>query len=137
MKRKFKLLLMTLLFISATFLLVGCKEKQTSGEKAPTKDDWMKVGITGSFTAEVKGKLVTNQAIEGEISMKWTESNEESLDNTIDFLKTQGYSSYNGDPAKKQVDPNASIINYIANKTVGAKASVIKKQAATTTSAKQ
>ncbi len=121
MKNKLKPLLAAILGLCLIFALAACGgDKDPVGGKTPTQSDWSAAGITGGFAVEVKGTLVTNQAVEGEIQMKWTGSDETSLDNTIIWLKGQGYSSYGGASAEKTSGENGKMLSYIAEKTVNA-----------------
>ena len=85
----------------------------------PTAEQWADAGIIGTFTADVKGELALSVVDNGEISMKWTGSDEASLDNTIAWLKGQGFSSYGGSNAQKTTEEGGKIISYTAEKTVG------------------
>ena len=95
MKRKFLVLivaLVALIVCVAVVVIVLINNKgnsPTGGEKTPpTIQQWTDAGISGTFNVEVKGTLAeSNVSKDGEISMKWTGSDEASLDNTITWLK--------------------------------------------------
>ncbi len=118
-----KKLLAILLSAFLLFSLAACGDKGNSptggGKEPPTREQWADAGINGTFTAEVKGELALSVVDNGEISMKWTGSDEASLDNTITWLKQQGFSSYGGRSAQKTTDEGGKLVTYIAEKTIG------------------
>lgn len=126
MKRKSLVAILLALVLCFTMALTACKDNNDDnppvggGKTPPTASQWADAGISGTFNAEVKGELaLSNVSESGEISMKWTGSDESSLDNTITWLKGQGYSSYGGQNAQKTVEEGGKIITYTAEKTVG------------------
>ena len=118
-----KKLLAILLSMFMLLSLVACGDKDDppvgGGKTPPTASQWADAGISGTFTADVKGELALSVVDNGEISMKWTGSDEASLDNTITWLKGQGYSSYGGQNAQKTTEEGGKLITYTAEKTVG------------------
>ncbi len=120
-----KKLLLTLLAVIIILTLAACDKGGASNlsKKAPTEKQWADVGISGTFNAEVKGELALSVVENGEITMKWTGSDEASLDNTITWLKGQGFTSYNGSSATKEQLEGGNIISYTAEKTVETTAS--------------
>ena len=118
-----KKLLAILLSMFMLLSLVACGDKDDppvgGGKTPPTASQWADAGISGTFTADVKGELALSVVENGEISMKWTGSDEASLDNTITWLKGQGYSSYGGQNAQKTTEEGGKLITYTAEKTVG------------------
>ena len=117
-----KKLLAILLSMFMLLSLVACGDKDDppvgGGKTPPTADQWADAGISGTFTADVKGELALSVVENGEISMKWTESDEASLDNTITWLKGQGFTSYGGQNAEKTTEEGGKIKSYTAEKTV-------------------
>ena len=120
MKGKIRLIGILLLTVILAATLAACGGKKDDNPKAPTQSDWSAVGIAGGFSAEVKGNLVTNLAVDGEIQMKWTDSDETSLDNTIAWLKSKGFSSYGGATATKESLQDGALLSYTAEKSVSA-----------------
>lgn len=123
MKGKIRLVGILLLTVILAVTLAACNggnDDNDNTPKAPTQSDWSAVGIDGGFSAEVKGNLVTNLAVEGEIQMKWTDSDETSLDNTIAWLKSKGFSSYGGATATKESLQDGALLSYTAEKSVSA-----------------
>ena len=123
MKGKIRLVGILLLTVILAVTLAACNggnDDNDNTPKAPTQSDWSAVGIDGGFSAEVKGNLVTNLAVEGEIQMKWTDSDETSLDNTIAWLKSKGFSSYGGATATKELLQDGALLSYTAEKSVSA-----------------
>lgn len=123
MKGKIRLVGILLLTVILAVTLAACNggnDDNGNTPKAPTQSDWSAVGIDGGFSAEVKGNLVTNLAVEGEIQMKWTDSDETSLDNTIAWLKSKGFSSYGGATATKESLQDGALLSYTAEKSVSA-----------------
>ena len=119
MKRKGVLSVLLTLMLILSLSLVACGENDGGGNTPPTQSQWESVGISGTFDVEVKGVLSQSIVSENnEISMKWEGSDEESLDNTIDWLKEQGYDSYGGASAQKTTEEGGKIISYTAEKTV-------------------
>lgn len=126
MKRKFLVLivaLVALIVCVAVVVIVLINNKGNSptgeGKTPPTIQQWTDAGISGTFNVEVKGTLAeSNVSEDGEISMKWTGSDEASLDNTITWLKGQGFSSYGGQNAEKSTEEGGKIKSYTAEKTV-------------------
>ena len=108
MKKKTTFIISIIMALMMVFSLAACKDDNPTGgggKTPPTQQQWEQAGIEGSFTAEISGTLASsNVTAEGEISMKWTGSNEQSLDNTITWLKGQGYDSYGGQSAEKTTD---------------------------------
>lgn len=123
MKGKIRLVGILLLTVILAVTLAACNggnDDNGNTPKAPTQSDWSAVGIDGGFSAEVKGNLVTNLAVEGEIQMKWTDSDETSFDNTIAWLKSKGFSSYGGATATKESLQDGALLSYTAEKSVSA-----------------
>ncbi len=126
MKRKFLVLivaLVALIVCVAVVVIVLINNKGNSptggGKTPPTIQQWADAGISGTFNVEVKGTLAeSNVSKDGEISMKWTGSDEASLDNTITWLKGQGFTSYGGQNAEKSTEEGGKIKSYTAEKTV-------------------
>ena len=118
MKGKIKLIGILLLTVILAVTLAACGGNKGDDPKAPTQSDWSAVGIDGGFSAEVKGNLDTNLAVDGEIQMKWTDSDETSLDNTIAWLKSKGFSSYGGATATKESLQDGALLSYTAEKSV-------------------
>ena len=118
-----KKLLAILLSMFMLLSLVACGDKDDppvgGGKTPPTASQWADAGISGTFTADVKGELALSVVENGEISMKWTGSDEASLDNTITWLKGQGFTSYGGQNAEKSTEEGGKIKSYTAEKTVG------------------
>ena len=83
----------------------------------PSKEQWGMVGISSEFNVAVNGKLEKSVAKDGEVSMKWTNSDETSLDNIISWLKSEGFDSNNGMPATKEILEGGNMISYTAQKT--------------------
>ena len=121
MKKKTTFIISMVMALTMAFSLAACKDDNPTGgggKTPPTQQQWEQAGIEGSFTAEISGTLASsNVTAEGEISMKWTGSNEQSLDNTITWLKGQGYDSYGGQSAEKTTD--GYMKTYMAEKTIG------------------
>ncbi len=117
-----KKLLAILLSMFMLLSLVACGDKDDppvgGGKTPPTASQWADAGISGTFTADVKGELALSVVDNGEISMKWTGSDEASLDNTITWLKGQGFTSYGGQNAEKSTEEGGKIKSYTAEKTV-------------------
>lgn len=117
-----KKLLAILLSMFMLLSLVACGDKDDppvgGGKTPPTSSQWADAGISGTFTADVKGELALSVVDNGEISMKWTGSDEASLDNTITWLKGQGFTSYGGQNAEKSTEEGGKIKSYTAEKTV-------------------
>ena len=120
MKEKIRLVGILLLTVILAVTLAACNGSKDNTPKAPTQSDWSAVGIDGGFSAEVKGNLVTNLAVEGEIQMKWTDSDETSLDSIIVWLKSKGFSSYGGATATKESLQDGALLSYAAEKSVSA-----------------
>ena len=126
MKRKSLVAILLALVLCFTMALTACKDDNDDnddppvggGKTPPTADQWADAGISGTFTADVKGELALSVVENGEISMKWTESDEASLDNTITWLKGQGFTSYGGQNAEKSTEEGGKIKSYTAEKTV-------------------
>ena len=122
MKKLFAVLLTALVLFS----LAACEDGPSKiggddpilSKTSPTEDQWADVGISGTFTADVRGELAFSVVDNGEISMKWTDSDEASLDNTIEWLKGQGFTSYGGQTAQKTAEEGGKILSYTAEKTV-------------------
>ena len=118
MKRLLAILLSMFMLLS----LVACGDKDDppvgGGKTPPTASQWADAGISGTFTADVKGELALSVVDNGEISMKWTGSDEASLDNTITWLKGQGFTSYGGQNAEKTTEEGGKLITYTAEKNV-------------------
>lgn len=117
-----KKLLAILLSMFMLLSLVACGDKDDppvgGGKTPPTASQWADAGISGTFTADVKGELALSVVDNGEISMKWTGSDEASLDNTITWLKGQGFTSYGGQNAEKSTEEGGKIKSYTAEKMV-------------------
>ncbi len=123
MKRKSLVAILLALVLCFTMALTACKDDNDAppvggGKTPPTADQWADAGISGTFTADVKGNLALSVVDNGEISMKWTGSDEASLDNTITWLKGQGFTSYGGQTAEKITEEGGKIKSYTAEKTV-------------------
>ena len=123
-----KKILSILIAMLLLFSLAACGDKDNPPDNGdnpivsktpPTADQWAGVGIAGTFTADVKGELALSVVDNGEISMKWTGSDEASLDNTITWLKGQGFTSYGGQTAQKTTEEGGKLITYTAEKNVG------------------
>ena len=98
MKRRNLLTILLALVLGLSLCLTACGDKDddptgNGGQTPPTQQQWADAGISGTFNAEVKGTLaLSNVSENGEISMKWTDSDEASFHITIAWLKGQGYS---------------------------------------------
>ena len=82
----------------------------------PNKTQLQSVGINSAFNVEISGKLETSTVENEQISMKWSDSNEQSLDNTISWLQGEGFNSYNGNSAIKISEEGGKILSYTAEK---------------------
>ncbi len=120
MKNKLKPMLAAILGLCLIFALTACGGKDPDTGKTPTSSDWSAVGIDGGFNANVKGTLVTNKAGSGAIEMKWTDSDEDSLDNTIAWLRGQSFTSYGTSASGKEYAEGGAVISYTAAKTTSA-----------------
>ena len=123
MKRKSLVAILLALVLCFTMALTACKDDNDDppvggGKTPPTASQWADAGISGTFTANVKGELALSVVDNGEISMKWTGSDEASLDNMITWLKGQGFTSYGGQNAEKSTEEGGKIKSYTAEKTV-------------------
>ena len=123
MKRKSLVAILLALVLCFTMALTACKDDNDDppvggGKTPPTASQWADAGISGTFTADVKGELALSVVDNGEISMKWTGSDEASLDNMITWLKGQGFTSYGGQNAEKSTEEGGKIKSYTAEKTV-------------------
>lgn len=119
MKNKLKPMLAAILGLCLIFALTACGKDPDTG-KTTTNSDWSAVGIDGGFNAQVKGTQVANKAADGAIEMKWIGSDEESLDNTIAWLRGQSFTSYGTSASGKEYAEGGAVITYTAAKTVSA-----------------
>ncbi len=118
--KKSKWIVMTLLVLAvvvgAVSILNACGEGGDNlFTNAPTASDWQDIGLGSSFDVQVNGSLVNNVVEDGEIYMKWQNSDEGSLDKTVDWLKSNGYTSMGGVNSTVEVLENG-IISYTAEK---------------------
>ncbi len=126
-KKLLFLMLMTLILIlTSSTILVGCGGSQGSGSsglidqppgvETPSKNDWSNVGLGNEFGVDVKGTLTANYAVDNEIEMKWINSDEQSLDKIIEWVRSKGYTSINGIESEKET-LEEGMITYSAQKT--------------------
>ncbi len=115
---KKKITVITVLMVAIMMLLLVACDGGLGGGETPGAQDWKSLGFTGEFDAQVNGTLETNVVDGGSITMKWTGSDEQSLDNTIAWLKEQGFDSYGGQSAEKTTEEGGFMKSYTASKTV-------------------
>lgn len=123
-----KKILITFVLLISLLSLASCKKCKKDKTKdpdtlitAPTLEQWKDFGINEAFNVNIEGELTFSVVDNGEISMKWENSNEASLDSTIIWLKSQGFTSYKGQNAEKTVEEGGNIISYVAQKDITGK----------------
>ena len=125
MKRKSLIAVFLIFVFSFILILTSCKKCSKNktpvggGITPPILEQWEKVGIDGDFKPNVNGELVISAFENNEITMKWTGSDEGSLDNTIAWLKEQGFTTYGGQTAQKTSEEGGKIKVYTAEKVIG------------------
>ncbi len=62
-------------------------------------EDWQAVGLGDSFGAKVRGECADSRVNENGIYVKWNDSNKSSFDSIVKWLKSQGYDTFEGQPA--------------------------------------
>lgn len=119
MKKQFKLILVAL-GLCLVFAFTACGKGAGGGTGtggAPSQSDWESFGVTSAFDADVKGTRKVYSVANGSVDMKWSDSDEESLDNTIAWLRGQDFTNYGTNTAGKEYLSDGALISYTAAKT--------------------